>query len=281
MLRIDAHHHFWKLSRGDYSWLTPKLNVLYRDFLTSDIQPLLTQAKMDGTILVQAADTVEETHFMLELAAEHDWILGVVGWVDMEAANAPDIISELSQNPKLVGIRPMIQDIEDDEWMLQDNLRPAIQALIDNNLTLDLLVQPRHLPHLKTFLSRYPDLRAVIDHGAKPDIRNKAIETWSQHVGDIARTSKVCCKLSGLLTEASENAEIEDIAPYAFHILKCFGPERVMFGSDWPVLLLANTYQNWVDMVEQLTADLPQADWEAIFGGTAAKFYLTKTMETL
>lgn len=281
MPRIDAHQHFWKLSRGDYSWLSPELGVLYRDFLASDIKPLLTEAKMDGTILVQAADTVDETRFMLGLAAEHDWILGVVGWVNMETDDAAKIIHELAENPKLVGIRPMIQDIPDDEWMLRDTLRPAIQALIDENLTLDLLVLPRHLLHLKTFLKRYPDLSCVIDHGAKPDIRNEAIEIWSQHVADIARTTTVHCKLSGLLTEANDQASIEDIAPYAFHILKCFGAERVMFGSDWPVLLLANTYQSWLDMVEQLIADLPQADWEAIFGGTAANFYLTKTMETL
>ncbi len=133
----------------------------------------------------------------------------------------------------------------------------------------------KHLPHLKIFLKRYPELRAVINHCAKPDIRNHAFEDWADHLSEIAGTSTVCCKLSGLLTEAPEHAEFEDIAPYAFHILNCFGPQRVMFGSDWPVLLLANTYQNWVDMVEQFTADMPKADHTAIFGGTAAQFYLT------
>ncbi len=275
MLRIDAHQHFWKHSRGDYSWLTPDLKAIYKDFRPSDLQPLLSQANMDGTILVQAADTVEETRFLLQLAAEHDWILGIVGWVDMEATGAPPLICELAQNSKLVGIRPMIHDIDDDEWMLKENLRPAIHALIDNNLTLDLLVRPRHLPHLKIFLKRYPELRAVINHCAKPDIRRNAFEDWADHLSEIAGISPVCCKLSGLLTEAPEHAEFEDIAPYAFHILNCFGPQRVMFGSDWPVLLLANTYQNWVDMVEQLTADMPKADHTAIFGGTAAQFYLT------
>ncbi|GHB49649.1 amidohydrolase [Pseudovibrio japonicus] len=279
MLRIDAHQHFWKLSRSDYRWLTPDLKAIYKDFHPSDLQPLLSQANMDGTILVQAADTIEETRFLLQMATEHDWILGIVGWVNMEATNAPSVIGELAQNPKLVGIRPMIHDIADDEWMLQESLRPAIHALIDNSLTLDLLVRPRHLPHLKIFLNRYPELRAAINHCAKPDIRRNAFEDWADHLSEIAGTSSVFCKLSGLLTEAPEHAGFEDIAPYAFHILNCFSPQRVMFGSDWPVLLLANTYQNWVGMVEQLTADLAQADQSEIFGGTAARFYLAKARE--
>ncbi|WP_245223648.1 amidohydrolase family protein [Ruegeria sp. HKCCSP346] len=242
---IDTHQHFWKLDRGDYGWLTPELETLYRDFLPKDLKPLLDEAGISGTIAVQAADTEAETEYLLSLADTHDWIRGVVGWVDLAAETAPASIARLAAHPKLLGLRPMIQDIPDDAWMLRDDLRPAIAAMVENDLTFDALVLPHHLHHLKAFLAKYPDLRVVIDHCAKPEIRNGAYEGWAQDMADIAENTQVFCKLSGIVTEASTDWKPSSLEPYIAHILGIYAPESLLFGSDWPVLNLASDYKSW------------------------------------
>jgi L-fuconolactonase len=247
---IDTHQHFWKLDRGDYSWLTPPLAPLYRDFLPADLKPLLAAAGVDGTIAVQAADTEAETRYLLGLADAHAWILGVVGWVDLEAAAAPAAIANLVEHPKLVGLRPMIQDMADDAWMLRDALAPAIAAMIRHDLTFDALVKPHHLRHLKEFLARYPDLRVVIDHCAKPEIRNRAFDDWARDMAEIGRSGRVFCKLSGLVTEAAPDWQPDDLAPYVKHVLSAFPPNRLIFGSDWPVLNLASDYGAWISLLK-------------------------------
>ena len=199
---IDAHQHFWQLNRGDYGWLTPDLKPLYRDFMPDDLTPHLQQTGIDGTILVQAAPTIAETEFLLKIADETPFVLGVVGWVDFAASSAVEDIARLAENPALVGLRPMIQDIADDDWMLRPDLAPAFDAMIKADLTFDALVLPRHLPRLRKLLSRYPDLRTVIDHGAKPDISGGQFDTWANDISIIANESSAYCKLSGLLTEA-------------------------------------------------------------------------------
>lgn len=244
-MTVDTHQHFWKIERGDYNWLTAELKPLYRDFLPEDLAPLMAATGVTGTIAVQAADSEEETEFLLSLADRYDWILGVVGWVDLEAEAAPSSIARLAAHPKLVGLRPMIQDIEDDAWMLRDALRPAIAAMIDHNLTFDALVLPRHLSILETFLARYPDLRVVIDHCAKPEIRGSVFQPWADDIAAIAELGRVYCKLSGLVTEAAENWQPKDLAPYTAHVIRAFGPEYLLFGSDWPVLNLASDYPTW------------------------------------
>lgn len=249
-MKIDAHQHFWKLARGDYGWLTSDLQPLYRDFGPGDLKPLLEQAGIRGTIAVQAADTEAETEYLLSLADAHNWILGVVGWTDLEAEDAPAKIARLAQNPKLVGFRPMIQDIADDTWMLKDSLRPALTAMVTHNLTFDALVLPRHLGHLLEFLNRYPDLRVVIDHGAKPEIRDGHLEPWAEHLRRVAQNNHVFCKLSGLATEAGPAWQPEELSSYIETILDAFTPARVLFGSDWPVLNLASRYDEWVSIVE-------------------------------
>lgn len=259
-MKIDAHQHFWKLARGDYRWLTPDLVSLHRDFEPEDLRPLLKAAGIDATIAVQAADTEAETEYLLSLAEKHDWILGVVGWTDLEAPDAPEKIAQMAQHPKLVGFRPMIQDLEDDAWMLKDTLRPAITAMEKHNLTFDALVMPRHLQPLQEFLEAYPDLRVVIDHGAKPEIRNGQFDTWAADMRKIATTSQAFCKLSGLATEAAPNWQTKDLSPYVTEILQAFRPDRVLFGSDWPVLNLASTYEVWLavaqDAAESLGRDI-------------------------
>ncbi len=256
----DTHQHFWKLERGDYGWLTSELKALYRDFLPPDLEPLLVAAGITGTIAVQAADTEAETEFLLSLADKFDWIRGVVGWVDLAADTAPDAIVRLAAHPKLVGLRPMIQDIPDDRWMLRDTLSPGIAAMIEHDLTFDALVLPRHLKHLLVFLAKYPDLRVVVDHCAKPEIRNTGFDVWARELADIARCERVFCKLSGLTTEAAADWTRDDLMPFIRHVLDIFPDEKLLFGSDWPVLNLASDYQSWKDIVAQSFKDAGRQD---------------------
>ncbi|MAV46876.1 MAG: amidohydrolase [Alphaproteobacteria bacterium TMED89] len=279
---IDAHQHFWQLARGDYGWLTPELKPIYRDFMPEDLRPLLDACGIDATIAVQAAPTVAETEFLLSLAARHSWIAGVVGWADLEAADAAEAITALAQTqPKLVGLRPMIQDIPDQEWMLQDRLAPALAAMAANDLTFDALVLPRHLPVLSEFLQRYPNVRVIIDHGAKPQIRDHDFEPWASQMQDLAsRYPGVYCKLSGLATEARpEQVKAEDLRPYAGHLLQAFGPDRLIFGSDWPVVRCATDYQKWFEAVGGYTRALSAGEKAAVMGGNAAKAYPRLVLE--
>jgi L-fuconolactonase len=251
---IDTHQHFWKLDRGDYNWLTPDLELLYQDFLPTDLEPLLKASGIDATIAVQAADSETETEYLLSLADQYDWIIGVVGWVDLEAPTAVTSINRLAQHPKLVGIRPMIQDIEDDAWMLRDALAPAIDAMIAHNLTFDALVMPRHLAYLKLFLARYPKLKVVLNHCAKPEIRNNAFEPWALEITELVQAQNLFCKISGLVTEAADGWSPETLMPYIKHVVQAFGPERLLFGSDWPVLNLASNYAQWREVFESAAA---------------------------
>lgn len=272
-MRIDSHHHLWAISRGDYGWLTPDLAPIYRDFSMADLAPLLTAAGIDRTVVVQAAPTVAETEFLLECAAASDRIAGVVGWIDMEARDAVATLDRLAGHPKFRGIRPMIQDIAEDGWILRDGLDPVFEALVARGLTFDALVLPRHLGALLERARRHPGLRCVIDHGAKPALATGEISRWKADIARIAAETPVFCKLSGLLTEAGDSPTLGSIRPAAEHLLNCFGPDRLMFGSDWPVLNLASDYAAWADMVEALLADLPDAEAARIRGGTAQRFY--------
>ena len=272
-MRIDSHQHFWDLSRGDYDWLTPDLSEIYRDFGPADLEPYLATNKIDGTVVVQATDTEAETEYLLSLADKFDWILGVVGWVDMEKSTAPAQIAEFAEHPKFVGIRPMIQGLADDAWMLRPTLEPAISALIEHNLCFDALVLPKHLVHLKPFLARHPDLKVVIDHGAKPNMKSDQFQPWADQMASIAQKSSAYCKLSGLVTEAASGWIDDDIVPYARHVLGSFGPERTMFGSDWPVVNLAGSYDAWAQAAAQFCSHLEPKDVSSVFGLTATNFY--------
>ncbi len=262
------------MARGDYDWLTPDLEVIYRDFEPVHLRPLLDAAGIDGTILVQAAPSVAETGFLLSLADTQDWVLGVVGWVDLETTDAPETLARLAQGGKLVGVRPMIHDIPDDQWMLRPALQPAIECLIELDLTFDALVRPNHLDPLMCFFGRYPDLKCVIDHGAKPPIHSGALEPWASQMTELAGSTGAFCKLSGLLTEASSAWSPAEIQPYAELLIEQFGPSRLMFGSDWPVVTLAAGYGDWIALARQLTQHLSERERAQIFGETAARFYL-------
>jgi L-fuconolactonase len=271
-VRIDAHQHFWCLSRGGYDWLTPELKILYRDFLPPDLTLELKNNKIDGTILVQADSSIEETEYLLTLADQNSFIKGVVGWVDFEAASAVDDISKLAQNPKLLGLRPMIQDIPDPNWMLNKKLKPAFEAMIAHDLTFDALTLPIHLDNLYTLLSDLPELRVVIDHASKPDIKNSLFDSWAEKMTLLARNTNAYCKFSGLVTEAQKKWTIKDLQPYVDLLLKEFGSKRLIWGSDWPVCLLATDYTTWLETALKLV-DTSNQEIEAIFGNNALQAY--------
>lgn len=284
MTRIDAHQHFWKLSRGDYDWLTPQdLPKLYRDFLPEHLAPLLERSGIDRTVVVQAAPTDAETQFLLGLAATTPFIAGVVGWTDLESPQAVETIAELSRDKRLLGLRPMVQDLADDEWLLRKTITPAIDAMQRGKLRFDALVKPRHLPVLLTFLERHPDLHVVIDHGAKPPIASGQLDDWAVQMRRIAKQTNAFCKLSGLATEAGRQWTDATLRPFVDVLLEAFGPRRLMWGSDWPVLHEAyaagggadTRYHSWHMTAIMLTAGLSFDERDWVLGKTAAAFYAT------
>jgi L-fuconolactonase len=274
-MQIDAHQHFWRLDRGDYGWLTPAMTPLYRDYLPRDLAPHLADAGVGATILVQAAPSEAETYFMLEIAKSTPFVAGVVGWIDMEAPDVAERLVGLQEAGRgyLKGVRPMIQDIADPEWILSPSLERAFDAIEALDLCFDALVRPVHLEPLQRRLEQRPKLKVVIDHAAKPDIATGAKLGWSMRLASIASRTSARCKLSGLVTEAQRDWRIEDLAPFVEQVVAAFGPERIMWGSDWPVLNLASDYRTWHAAAERLLSSLPASDRARIFGGTAAQFY--------
>lgn len=271
--RIDAHVHLWRIDRGDYDWITEEVAPLRRDFLPEHLAPLLASAGIDRVVLVQAAPTVAETRFLLSLAAETSWVAGVVGWVDLEPTAAPDEIAGLADDQRLCAIRPMIQDIPELDWMLRSELEPGLRAIESLELAFDCLVLPEHLPYLLRLLDRHADLRAVVDHAAKPHIAEGGFDDWARAIAEIARETGAFCKLSGLVTEAGEAWSAEWLKPYVHHLIECFGPERLMFGSDWPVMTLCADYAGWLDAAQGLLADLSADQQRGVFGANARAYY--------
>lgn len=276
-MKIDAHQHFWALARGDYGWLTPDMTPIYRDFSPDDLAPALRANGIDGTVLIQAAPTVAETRYMLDLADRNAFILGVVGWVDFEAADAPDVIADLARHPKIKGLRPMIQDIADPDWMLRPALEPALAAMKAHGLTFDALTLPIHLKNLKTLIDRHPDLTFVIDHASKPYISEGTMQPWAQDMADIATASSIDVKLSALPTEAGRDWTDKMLKPYVDHLLDTFGPDRMIWGSDWPVCTYATSYDRWCATTQNLLSHLSPAQIAAIEGGNALRAYNLKS----
>jgi L-fuconolactonase len=275
-MMIDAHQHFWRVERGDYHWMSPDLKALYRDYGPDDLAPLLERHGIARTILVQAAQTLAETEFMLGIAARTPFVAGVVGWAEFADPEAPDAIARLARDPLLVGLRPMVQDIADDDWLVRADLAPAFRALQDYGLVLDALVFPRHLSRLLVVLDRHPDLTVVVDHGAKPAIRGGRLDPWRADMAAVAARANTVCKLSGLVTEAAPDWRVEDLRPYVDHLLAVFGPQRLLWGSDWPVVNLAGGYDRWREAALALLGGLSERDRAALLGGNAARVYLSK-----
>ena len=274
-MRIDAHHHLWTLARGDYGWLTPALAPIHRDFSLSDLTPHLAVADIQGTILVQAAPTEAETMFLLDIAAKAQVVRGVVGWTDFDAADGGVRIDALAARKLLVGLRPMVQDIPDDDWLLRPALAPLLAAMARNRLVFDALVVPRHLPRLLRLVDDHPDVQFVLDHCAKPRLATGEMADWHRDVALLAERPNIVCKLSGLATEAAVGWQIADLRIAVDHVVACFGTHRLLWGSDWPVVNLAGGYGKWFAAAETLLAGLSTDEKAAIFGSNAARIYLS------
>lgn len=271
---LDSHQHFWTLERGDYGWLTPEVSAIYRDFMPEDLTREMRRAGITRTILVQAEAKEAETDFLLEIAANTDFVAGVVGWIDLEAEDFSARLSRFRQNPKFVGLRPMLQGLEDDAYILRPKVIDSLKAIADSGLSFDILTFPRHLPHVTAALKQVPTLRAVVDHISKPDIANGVLDPWRAHIEEIAGLKTVSCKISGMVTEASTDWALADFRPYIDHVARCFGPDRLMFGSDWPVCTLAASYAEVANLARTLlSSHFGPDEFRRIFEENAARFY--------
>lgn len=271
---IDSHQHFWNPARGDHFWMPRGDPVLDRVYAPQDLVGHLVQAQIDGTVLVQAAPTVNETEYMLGLADASDFVKGVVGWVDFDRPEDLQVLQRLRHHPKFKGVRPMIQDIPDVNWMLRPEVQWGFAALADLGLTFDALGFPRHMANFVTVLQAHPGLRVVLDHCLKPEIRHPdQFDTWAEGMKRLAGETGAFVKLSALVTEDEPGWSVERLHPYAELIFQEFGPARVMWGSDWPVVRLRCEYDAWVHAARHLTAGLTLPDQWRVWGGTAVEFY--------
>jgi L-fuconolactonase len=273
---IDAHFHSWQLSRGDYVWLTPEIGSIYRDVVVADWQKLAAPLGITGGILVQAAPTVAETRHLLALAEANPAVLGVVGWVDFTAADAVSQIEQLEKQPKLKGLRPMLHDLPDADWILQPAVQPSLAAMETLGLVFDALIRPVHLPHILKIAQRYPNLSIVIDHCAKPEIAlgvEMAWQPWADGMAALAALPNVSCKLSGLLTEAGKSPDSSICKPWVDYIFKVFSTERIIWGSDWPVLELAGEYKTWFTYCQSITSNLSSTQKYNIYYNNAKQIY--------
>ncbi|MBB4153558.1 L-fuconolactonase [Sphingomonas jinjuensis] len=268
---IDSHFHLWSLTNPGHQWPTPDMPALYRDFTADDLRRAAADVRLAGGVLVQSQPTDADTDWMLAVAATEPLVLGVCGWVDLAAADVPRRIAELAAMPKLRALRPMLQSIADTEWLLRDALAPAIAAMIEHGLRLDALVQPRHLPMLAEFVDRWPALPVVIDHAAKPRAATREMDPWCDDIAALAARG-VYCKLSGLRTEQGPYQPARALKPYIDHLVIEFD-QRLMWGSDWPVLLQSgDRYDRWLDDAIWLT-DLAECAQARLFAGCAREFY--------
>ena len=270
---IDAHMHVWQMSRGDYGWLTPDLGPIFRDFTIDDIWAQAESAGVQAVILVQAAPSVSETEFLLELAASDRRIAGVVGWIGFEAEDWRASLDALAQNEMLKGIRPMIGDLDDPEWILSDRFADVFETMADRSLVLDLHAKPEHLAPCAQIARRHARLQLVLDHCGKPPLHTGDIAAWRSAIAELAAHSNVACKVSGLLTEAGPDPDVDLIRDAMAHVVACFQTERLLWGSDWPVLELAGSYCDWASFSRSLLAELTPGSEQAIFNQNARMIY--------
>ena len=273
-MHIDSHQHFWKYNPAGYAWIDESMTVLRRDFLPEDLNPELEINRFDGSIAVQARQTLEETRWLLDLARCSPKILGVVGWVDLQSSVVKTQLKLFAQNAKLVGIRHIVQSEPDDRYLLRPEFLRGISVLEEFDLAYDILIHTRHLPVAAEFVERFPRHRFVLDHLAKPPIKSGSIDSWSDGVRRLAEFPNVFAKLSGLITESDwQTWRPEQIEPYLDVAFSCFGSERLMIGSDWPVCLVAGTYSRTVTVVKNHLEQLRPDDRAAVMGGNAQRFW--------
>ena len=273
MTVVDSHHHFWDMGLRAYDWM-PEGSPLRVNYLPNDLQPLLDTARVDATVIVQAHPSVEETKWLLQIAEETDFVAGVVGWVDLLDPNVGNTLDELQQNRFFKGIRHLWEIEEDPAWLTNSQAVQGLMEVERRGLCYDFLVRPPNLPHVPRIMEQVPDLIAVIDHIAKPNIKEREIEPWLSLMREVASIDGMRCKVSGMTTEADMDAWTQDdMTPYVQHVLGMFGADRLMFGSDWPVSTQATTYDRWADTVRGILANLPSEQSDFVFGETAIRFY--------
>ena len=271
---IDANHHFWDYSANEYGWISEEMKVLRRDFGPADLRREIDAAGVDGVVSVQARQTTEETRWLLELAAANDFIRGVVGWVPLVSPDVGRDLERFAAGPKFKAVRHVLQDEPDDDYALRDDFNRGVAELKRFNLRYDVLIFERHLPQAIKLVDRHPEQVFVLDHVAKPRIKSGEIDAWRRNLKELARRGNVYCKASGMATEADRKGWTPaQLRPYFDAALDAFGPRRLMFGSDWPVCLLATDYRRWVKTVRDLAAGLTEAERADLFGGTAARAY--------
>ncbi len=269
---IDAHQHFWRIGRNDCRWPTPDLPAICRDVEPAHLRALAEPLGVTGSVLVQSQESARDTAYLLELAGDEPFVLGVVGWTELKATDAPRSVAALAGRPKLRGLRPMLQGLPVD-WIADPALQPGVDAMVEHGLGFDALVYPRHLPRLAEFARRNPGLRIVIDHAAKPPIESGNLSGWAAAIAPFGDLPNVWCKLSGLLTEAGPAPHESQIAWCVGHLLHVFGADRLMWGSDWPVVELAGDYAAWLGQARRLVDDLAPEARVRVFGENAKRFY--------
>jgi L-fuconolactonase len=274
-MTIDAHHHLWKYTAADYGWIAPEQKVIRRDFLPADLEPLMHHFGIEGTVAVQARQTLEETSWLLGLSEQHPLIRGVVGWVPLtDGAGVKRSLEKFAGNRRLRGVRHVVQDEPDPRYILRKDFNEGVSALHGFGLRYDILVFERQLPAAIEFVDRHPNQTFILDHIAKPRIKEKIISPWDRNMRELAKRQNVYCKLSGMVTEAdTQRWTPRDLQPYIDVVLAAFGPRRIMYGSDWPVMLLAGDYMRWYGTVTNAIAKLSKAEQDRIMGGTAAEAY--------
>ena len=269
---IDSHQHFWQVGRFDYPWMTSDLGVLYRDYLPDELSPILGSNGVEKTVVVQASNSVAESRWLLNLADENSFIAGVVGWVDLMNPDAQ--LVELTAHPKFKGVRHLVESEPQDDWLVQPAVLSGLKRLSTYGLSYDLLVHTRHLKHVPRVAETCPELALVIDHLAKPPIAKNEIDEWSRAFKPLASYPNIHCKLSGLVTEANWTSwQTDDLRPFVDLALESFGSDRLMFGSDYPVCLLASSYDRVLASFQEILANLDDDEREKIFSRNAAKVY--------
>jgi L-fuconolactonase len=276
-MRIDAHQHFWRYNADEFDWIDDSMSALRRDFPPDDLKPELVRSGFHGSVAVQARQSLEETRWLLQLATSSPQILGVVGWVDLQSPGLRPQLQEFAENPKLVGVRHVVQGEPDDRFMLRQDFLRGVAMLEEFDLAYDILIYPKHLPVAAEFVQHFPRQRFVLDHLAKPLIKAGTLQPWEAGMRELARSPNVFCKLSGMVTEANwQEWKPEHMKPYLDIAIDCFGPERLMIGSDWPVCTVAASYSRTMTIVLDYFAGHSNDVQDAVLGGNAQRFWKLK-----
>ena len=273
MTTVDSHHHFWDLSKLDYDWMPPPPNVLVRNYLPDDMKPLLFAAGISKTVVVQAHQSVEEAEFLLDLAEANDFVAGVVGWVDLTDPKVGYVLDRLMKRKKFKGVRHLVHDEPDDAWLARDDVARGLKELAFRGLAYDVLARPEHLKYVPQVAEKVPGLKMVVDHIAKPHIAEGVMEPWAADLAAVAEIPGIRCKVSGMVTEAGDGWTADDLRPYVTHVVDVFGLDRLMWGSDWPVCLLAGEYDQVLNAALDAIGPLSDGDRAAFLGGNATTFY--------